>query len=45
MIPVRYHLLQVRLSLGDPHLPSYSLAYLVRYYDEYLNCTIRTLGL
>ena len=40
---VRYNLLQVRLSLVDAHLPLHSPAYLVRYYDEYLNCTTRTL--
>ena len=43
-LSVRYNLLRVQLSLVDAHLPSYSLAYLVRYDDEYLNCTIRTLG-
>ena len=41
---VRYNLLRVRLSLVDIYLPSHSLAYLVRYYEEYLNCTSRTLG-
>ena len=41
---VRYNLLQVQLSLVDTHLPSHSLAYLVRYDDGYLNCTSRTLG-
>ena len=41
---VWYNLLQVRLSLVDAYLPLHSLAYLVCWDDEYLNCNSRALG-
>ena len=43
-ISVWYDLLWVQLSLVDAHRPLLSFTYTSIYDEEYINCTIRTLG-